>query len=129
MLKKLLGPASKSYPNMHPKATAMASYGHSRLPFARPQTLKTLQTPKTKPLKNSCHAQPRRQKLPEQALQKATAMASYRKHGCSNSLYGRSRLPFARPQTLKTLTPLQKLLPRPTPQAKATPAGTPRPQQ
>ena len=120
-------------------AAAMASYRRSRLPFARPQTLQTLQ--KT--------AQLRREKVPQQAQHaplphaKATtrpqqstaaAMASYR----------RSRLPFARPQTLQTLQKTAQLrrekVPQqaqhaPRPQAKATTRpqqwlkGTPRPQQ
>ena len=33
----------KSYPNRHAKATAKASYGLSRLPFASPETLQILQ--------------------------------------------------------------------------------------
>ena len=33
--------------NRQPKATSMASYGRPSLPFASPQTPKTLQTPKT----------------------------------------------------------------------------------
>ena len=41
----------------HPPAAAMASYRRSRLPFARPQTLQTLQT----------SAQLRREKVPQQA--------------------------------------------------------------
>ena len=41
----------------HPPAAAMASYRRSRLPFARPQTLQTLQK----------SAQLRREKVPQQA--------------------------------------------------------------
>ena len=122
----------------HPPAAAMASYRRSSLPFARPQTLQTL-----KILQKS--AQLRRQKVPQQAQHaprpqaKATtppaaAMASYR----------RSRLPFARPQTLQTLQKSAQLrrekVPQqaqhaPLPHAKATTRpqqwlkGTPRPQQ
>ena len=44
----------------HPPAAAMASYRRLRLPFARPQTLQTLQI-----LQKS--AQLRRQKVPQQA--------------------------------------------------------------
>ena len=46
----------------HPPAAAMASYRRSSLPFARPQTLQTLQI-----LQKS--AQLRRQKVPQQAQQ------------------------------------------------------------
>ena len=87
------------FPNRHPraKATAMAFYGLSKLPFASPQTLQTFQAHPPKPSKPSKH-------LPQQAPQgqghfpnrhprdKATAMA----------FYGLSKLPFARPQTLQT---------------------------
>ena len=41
----------------HPPAAAMASYRRSRLPFARPQTLQTLEK----------SAQLRREKVPQQA--------------------------------------------------------------
>ena len=44
----------------HPPAAAMASYRRSRLPFARPQTLQTLQNPPKS-------AQLRRDKVPQQA--------------------------------------------------------------
>ena len=128
----------------HPTAAAMASYRRSKLPFARPQTLQTLQK----------SAQLRREKVPQQAQHaplphakattrpqqwlkgtpRAAAMASYR----------RSRLPFARPQTLQTLQKSAQLrrekVPQqaqhaPLPHAKATTRpqqwlkGTPRPQQ
>jgi len=67
-------PAGTSYP----KATSMASYGRSSLPFARPYTLKTLtmlQNPLAPP-------NPAGTSYP-----KATSM----------TLYGRSSPPFARP--------------------------------
>ena len=118
-----------TFPNRHPraKATAMAFYWLSKLPFARPQTLqnspkpskpsKTLQTPHT-PSATGRH--PRAKATALQTLQnppnpphtfpnrhpraKATAMA----------FYWLSKLPFARPQTLqnrpkpsKTLQTLQ----------------------
>ena len=44
----------------HPTVAAMAAYRHLRLPFARPQTLQTLQI-----LHKSAHL--RRQKVPQQA--------------------------------------------------------------
>ena len=91
------------FPNRHPraKATAMAFYGLSKLPFASPQTLQTFQNLPNppnppKPSKPSKHR-------PQQAPQgqghfpnrhpraKATAMA----------FYGLSKLPFASPQTLQ----------------------------
>ena len=143
----------------HPPAAAMASYRRSSLPFARPQTLQTLQI-----LQKS--AQLRRQKVPQQAQQaprphasptratpagkshhKATAMAQGHPTAAAMASYRRLRLPFARPQTLQTLQILQKSaqlrrqkVPQqaqhaPRPQAKATTRpqqwlkGTPRPQQ
>ena len=110
----------------HPPAAAMASYRRSRLPFARPQTLQTLQK----------SAQLRREKVRQQAQHARTShpMASYR----------RSRLPFARHQTLQTLQKSAQLrrekVPQqaqhaPLPHAQATTRpqpwlkGTPRPQQ
>ena len=130
----------------HPPAAAMASYRRSRLPFARPQTLQTLQK----------SAQLRRDKVPQQAQHaplphaqattrpqqaavcqassppnapkvhpapqgkgtptsptratpartshhKATAMAEGHPPAAAMASYRRSRLPFARPQTLQTL--------------------------
>ena len=95
----------------HPPAAAMASYRRSRLPFARPQTLQTLQK----------SAQLRWEKVPQQAQQapllatpnaagkshhKATAMAQEHPTAAAMAIrasYRRSRLPFARPQALHTL--------------------------
>ena len=91
----------------HPPAAAMASYRRSRLPFARPQTLQTLQKP----------AQLRKEKVPQQAQHapllaagkshhKATAMAQEHPTAAAMAIrasYRRSRLPFARPQALHTL--------------------------
>ena len=90
----------------HPPAAAMASYRRSRLPFARPQTLQTLQK----------SAQLRREKVPQQAQHapllatpnaagkshhKATAMAQEHPTATAMAIrasYRRSRLPFARTQ-------------------------------
>ena len=90
----------------HPPAAAMASYRRSRLPFARPQTLQTLQKP----------AQLRKEKVPQQAQHapllatpnaagkshhKATAMAQEHPTAAAMAIrasYRRSRLPFARTQ-------------------------------
>ena len=111
----------------HPPAAAMAiraSYRRSRLQFARPQTLQTLQR----------SAQLRREKVPQQAQHaplphakattrpqqwlkgtptratpagkshhKATAMAQGHPPAAAMASYRRSRLPCARPQTLQTL--------------------------
>ena len=87
----------------HPPAAAMASYRRSRLPFARPQTLQK-------------SAQVRREKVPQQAQQallphaKATTRPQQWLKGTPRpqqmairASYRRSRLPFARPQTLQTL--------------------------
>ena len=93
----------------HPPAAAMASYRRSRLPFARPQTLQTLQksaqlrrekgTPTSPTRATPCHAQRCRQKPPQ-----GHSNGSRAPHGRSNGLfYRRSRLPFARPQTLQTM--------------------------
>ena len=137
----------------HPPAAAMASYRRSRLPFARPQTLQTLQksaqlrrgngTPTSPTRATPCHAQRCRQKPPQ-----GHSNGSRAPHGRSNGLfYRRSRLPFARPQTLQTFHLLQKFaqlrrdkVPQqaqhaPLPHAQATTRpkqwlkGTPRPQQ
>ena len=118
----------------------MASYRRSRLPFARPQTLQTLQK----------SAQLRREKVPQQAQHartihpKATAMAEGHPPAAAMASYRRSRLPFARPQTLQTLQKSAQLrrekVPQqaqhaPLPHAQATTRpqpwlkGTPRPQQ
>ena len=169
----------------HPTAAAMASYRRSRLPFARPQTLQTLQK----------SAQLRREKVPQQAQHaprpqakattrpqqwlkgtprpqqwlligvqgcrqgkgtpisltratpagkshhKATAMAQEHPTAAAMASYRRSRLPFARPQTVQKSAQLrrekvpQQAQHAPRPQAKATTRpqqwlkGTPRPQQ
>ena len=86
------------FPNRHPraKATAMAFYGLSKLPFARLQTLQTFQNLPNppnppKPSKPSKH-------LPQQAPQGQGHFSI--RHPRANWL---SKLPFASPQTLQTL--------------------------
>ena len=123
------------FPNRHPraKATAMAFYGLSKLPFASPQTLQNPPKP-SKPSKHRPQQAPQGQgHFPNRHPRaKATAMAFYRL----------SKLPFASPQTLqtpsKTLQTLQNppnppnTFPNRHPSAKATSqTGTPgpRPQQ
>ena len=85
------------FPNRHPraKATAMAFYGLSKLPFASPQTLQNPPNP------------------PNHPRAKATAMA----------FYGLSKLPFASPQTLQTPPKFQ------TPSLTGTPGPRPLPEQ
>ena len=67
-------------------APAICFSGGSRLPFARPQTLQTLQT------------------LPQAS--KATTLTATCPHAPAICFSGGSRLPFARPQTLQTLQTL-----------------------
>ena len=102
-------PHAKATTRPHPTAAAMASYTRSRLPFARPQTFKTLQTlqksgqlrrEKVYPNKpNTRHS--RTQKPPQ-----GHSNGSRAPHGRSNGFfYRRSTLPFAMPQTLQTFRP------------------------
>ena len=128
-------------------AAALASYRRSSLPFARPQTLQTLQT----------SAQLRREKVPQQSQHaplphaKATTRPQQWLKGTPpaaamaiRASYRRSRLPFAGPQTLQTLQTSAQLrrdkvpqqaqhAPLPHAQATARPQqwlkGSPRPQQ
>ena len=129
----------------HPPAAAMAiraSYRRSRLPFARPQTLQTLQR----------SPQLRREKVPQQAQQpplphakattrpqqwlkgtptratpagkshhKATAMAPGHPPAAAMASYRCARLPFARPQTSSNPPNPPKV--RPAPQGKGTPTS------
>ena len=115
------------------------SNGRSRLPFARPQTLHTLQNPPNPPnLQKS--GQLRREKVPQQAQHaplphaKATTRPQQWLKGTPRPqqwlltsyyfLYTRSRLPFARPQTLQTLqNPPNPPKVRPAPQGKGTPTS------
>ena len=91
----------------------MASYGRPSLPFASPQTRKTLQTPKTPKTLKTLKTLPKRlrpdpllfltvqfavhQAFAAKRQPKATSMASS----------GRPSLPFASPQTPKTLQTLK----------------------
>ena len=125
----------------HPTAAAMASYRRSRLPFARPQTLqKSAQLRREKGTPTSST----RSTPAGKSHHKATAMAQGHPPAAAMASYRRSRLPFARPQTLQTLQKSAQLrrekVPQqaqhaPRPQAKATTRrqqwlkGTPRPQQ
>ena len=93
----------------HPTAAAMASYRRSRLPFARPQTLHTLQDPpkvRPAPQGKGTPTSPTRATAARKSHHKATAMAQGHPTAAAMAsyfLYTRSRLPFARPQTLQTL--------------------------
>ena len=141
----------------HPTAAAMASYRRSRLPFARPQTLQTLPKVRPAPQGKGTPTSSTRATPAGKSHHKATAMAEGHPPAAAMVSYRRSRLPFARPQTLQTLQksaqlrreklpqqaqpskPRQKVPQQaqhaPRPQAKATTRpqqwlkGTPRPQQ
>ena len=92
----------------HPPAAAMAiraSYRRSRLPFARPQTSKP---PKVRPAPQGkgTPTSPTRATPARKSHHKATAMAEGHPPAAAMAIrasYRRSRLPFARPQTLQTL--------------------------
>ena len=114
-------------------------YRRSRLPFARPQTLQTFQL-----LGKGTPISPTRATPAGKSHHKATAMAQEHPTAAAMASYRRSRLPFARPQTLQTLQRSAQLrrekVPQqaqhaPPPQAKATTRpqqwlkSTPRPQQ
>ena len=108
----------------HPPAAAMASYRRSRLPFARPQTLQTLQK----------SAQLRREKVPQQALNTRHARRQKPPQGHSNG----SRAPHGRSngflsafqaavcQASNPPNPPNPPKVRPTPQAKGTPTSSTR---
>ena len=131
----------------HPTAAAMASYRRFRLPFARPQTLQTLQTlqnVRPTPQAKGTPTSSTRATPAGKSHHKATAMAQGHPPAAAMASYRRSRLPFARPQTLQTLQKSAQLrrekVPQqaqhaPLPHAKATTRpqqwlkGTPRPQQ
>ena len=91
----------------HPTAAAMASYRRSRLPFARPQTLHTLQNPpnppkvRPAPQGKGTPTSPTRATPARKSHHKATAMAQGHPTAAAMASYTRSRLPFARPQTLQ----------------------------
>ena len=99
----------------HPPAAAMASYRRSRLPFARPQTLQTLQK----------SAQLRKQKYPNKPNRphargkhhKATAMAQGHSTAAAIASYRRST------SVCQASSPPNPPKVRPTPQAKGTPTS------
>ena len=100
----------------HPPAAAMASYRRSRLPFARPQTLQTLQK----------SAQLRKQKYPNKpnrphargkSHHKATAMAQGHSTAAAIASYRRST------SVCHASNPRNPPKVRPTPQAKGTPTS------
>ena len=118
------------------KPTSMAFYGRPSLPFARPKTLQTFQTPKTpkRPLQwlligfqrphpwlfmgvQACRlpglkpSKPQTPKTPKRPLQWLLMGFQRRQKPTSITFYGRPSLPFARPRTLQTpKKPLQWLL-------------------
>ena len=108
----------------HPPAAAMASYRRSRLPFARPQTVQTLQK----------SAQLGREKVPQQAQH------APRPHAIANTRPQQWLKGTPRPQQWLLIGARPEKVPQqaqhaPRPQAKATTRpqqwlkGTPRPQQ
>ena len=137
----------------HPTAAAMASYTRSRLPFARPQTLQNPPNPpkvRPAPQGKGTPTSPTRATPARKSHHKATAMAQEHPTAAAMASYTRSRLPFARPQTLqnppkpskpsKSPASSAEKVPQqaqhaPLPHAKATTRpqqwlkGTPRPQQ
>ena len=128
----------------HPPAAALASYRRSSLPFARPQTLPNPPKVRPAPQGKGTPTIPTRATPARTSHHKATAMAEGHPPAAAMASYRRSRLPFARPQTLQTLQKFAQLrrekVPQqaqhaPLPHAKATTRpqqwlkGTPRPQQ
>ena len=88
----------------HPTAAAMASYTRSRLPFARPQTLQNPPNPpkvRPAPQGKGTPTSPTRATAARKSHHKATAMAQGHPTAAAMASYTRSRLPFARPQTLQ----------------------------
>ena len=88
----------------HLPAAAMASYRRSRLPFARPQTLQNPpNAPKVRiaPQGQGTPTSPTRATPARKSHHKATAMAQGHPPAAAMASFRRSRLPFARPQTLQ----------------------------
>ena len=102
-------------------------YTRSRLPFARPQTLHTLQNPpnppkvRPAPQGTGTPTSPTRATLARKSHHKATAMAQGHPTAAAMASYTRSRLPFARPQTLQNPPNPPKV--RPAPQGTGTPTS------
>ena len=108
----------------HPTAAAMASYTRSRLPFARPQTLQNPPSPpkvRPAPQGKGTPTSPTRATPARKSHHKATAMAQGHPTAAAMASYTRSRLPFARPQTLQNPPNPPKV--RPAPQGKGTPTS------
>ena len=117
----------------HLPAAAMASYRRSRLPFARPQTLQNPPNPPTvriAPQGKGTPTSPTRATPARKSHHKATAMAQGHLPAAAMASYRRSRLPFARPQTLQNPpnAPKVRIAPQgqgtPTSPTRATPART-----
>ena len=90
----------------HPTVAAMAAYRHLRLPFARPQTLQNPPNPpqvRPPPQAKGTPTSPTRATPARKSHHKATAMAEGHPPAAAMASYRRSRLPFARLQTLQTL--------------------------
>ena len=94
----------------HPTAAAMASYTRSTLPFAGLKRSKTLQNPPNPPNPPKVRPAPQGKGTPtsptrataaRKSHHKATAMAQGHPTAAAMASYTRSRLPFARPQTLQ----------------------------
>ena len=106
----------------HLPAAAMASYRRSRLPFARPQTLQNPPNPpkvRIAPQGKGTPTSPTRATPKRKSHHKATAMAQGHPPAAAMASFRRSRLPFARPQTLQNP-------PKPSKRSKSSPssAGT-----
>ena len=114
----------------HLPAAAMASYRRSRLPFARPQTLQNPpNAPKVRiaPQGQGTPTSPTRATPARKSHHKATAMAQGHLPAAAMASYRRSRLPFARPQTLQNPPNAPKV--RIAPQGQGTPTSTQKPPQ
>ena len=127
-------PKVRIAPQGHLPAAAMASYRRSRLPFARPQTLQTLQNPpnapkvRIAPQGQGTPTSPTRATSARKSHHKATAMAQGHLPAAAMASYRRSRLPFARPQTLQTLqNPPNAPKVRIAPQGQGTPTSLTKP--
>ena len=114
----------------HLPAAAMASYRRSRLPFARPQTLQNPpNAPKVRiaPQGQGTPTSPTRATPARKSHHKATAMAQGHLPAAAMASYRRSRLPFARPQTLQNPPNAPKV--RIAPQGQGTPTSLTKPSQ
>ena len=99
-------------------------YTRSRLPFARPQTLQNPPNPpkvRPAPQGKGTPTSPTRATPARKSHHKATAMAQGHPTAAAMASYTRSRLPFARPQTLQNPPNPPKV--RPAPQGTGTPTS------